>query len=345
MDTIAYLDQHLGEDRGPLVPELGPPTLLPTLRGLTPAEIDALIAMMTPEQRRRLNKALGKSSDQTRLDWSNLLLTDTSAPTLETIQKDLSALQPDWHTDHGDDLHWVQYDNPLFGPHGIDVDLDVKQGMDGDCGFIAALTAIAASDPGFVQSHIHENTNGTYTVTLYQDGKPVDVTVDGQLPTSGSQARPFYAREGSGNWAAVYEKAYAQLKGGYGNIEAAAGGFVGLNDLTGHQTVHVDTGLLPLQMVDYWLKNGQAITLTSSDGRTLFGLAPDKDYVDGGKVVTGHEYSVESVDMSADPPTITLRNPWGPGAKHGDTPIGRITLTETEWRGSFAELSATTARP
>jgi hypothetical protein len=50
------------------------------------------------------------------------------------------------------------------------------------------------------------------------------------------------------------------------------------------------------------------------------------DYVDNNELVTGHEYAVVSVDLSANPPTVKLRNPWGSG---GATPQF-VTVTQDQ---------------
>ena len=49
----------------------------------------------------------------------------------------------------------------------------------GDCWYIASLQAVARSNPRIIEEAITDNGNGTYTVRLYHDGKPVYLTVTG----------------------------------------------------------------------------------------------------------------------------------------------------------------------
>ncbi|WP_277035806.1 C2 family cysteine protease [Actinacidiphila oryziradicis] len=197
-----------------------------------------------------------------------------------------------------------------------------------------------ARDPGFFQQHIRENPNGTYTVTLYRSEGfppqtvPVEVTVDNQLPSDAS-GNPAYAQTPDNvMWVAIYEKAYAQFKGGYGNIDGGWGD-VGLHDLTGQPTDRLNAGDLSLNDINEKIKQGDAITTGSKDDNFLWWSGDE--YVDGGKIVTSHEYSIERVDMNAHPPTITLLNPWG---TNGAAPQ-EITLTEDEWHKYYNEIGIT----
>ncbi|NUP49174.1 MAG: hypothetical protein HOW97_17985 [Catenulispora sp.] len=341
--TIAYLDQNIDKDGGGLAPGLGPLIMLPTLQALSPAELDALVAMMSPEQLQRLNAVLGKSS--VRMEWSNLLLKNVSASSLEVIQKNLGALQPDMLSGDDKKLHWAQVKGPLFGPEGVNLAQDLHQGGVGDCWFLSSIAAIAQRDPQFFPSRIHENPNGSYTVTLYQDGKPVEVTVDGQIPTGPDNKTAAYAGPGSGSWIPIYEKAFAQLNGGYDNIVGGSGS-EGMHDLTGQSTQSVPAHGVTLKQVSDLLAQGRAVTADSRDDKgffTLFGA--DGDYIGDGKVVTAHAYSVEKVDLNAHPPTITLLNPWGVNANHDGQSIGQITLTQPELQNLFSSVGATKVRP
>ena len=54
------------------------------------------------------------------------------------------------------------------GPNANEPHLsDIHQGANGDCSFLASLGALAQNDPNAVKNMIHDNGNGTYTVTFH----------------------------------------------------------------------------------------------------------------------------------------------------------------------------------
>ena len=63
---------------------------------------------------------------------------------------------------------------------------NIKQGDAGDCYFLAALMTVASRAPATVLNMVHDNGNGTYTISFHSkyDGvsNPVTVTVNGDLP-------------------------------------------------------------------------------------------------------------------------------------------------------------------
>ena len=73
------------------------------------------------------------------------------------------------------------------GKPNISGDLtNIKQGDAGDCYFLAALMTVAARSPETILNMVHDNGNGTYTISFHSkyDGvpNPVTVTVNGDLP-------------------------------------------------------------------------------------------------------------------------------------------------------------------
>lgn len=346
IDTIAWMNQTLGDGANMAIPGLGAGLVYAKLSGMTPAEIDAMMAMMTPQERQALNAAIADSNTDSRVKWANMLLADSSESTLAVVEQDMPSVEPDWHTQYQKNgLHWQTQDGvPLFGPNGVDIENDLQQGDDGDCWFLSSAAAIAERDPNFFQSRIHQNANGTYTVTFYNDGKPTQVTVDGRLPVDGNN-NTVYAHPGNTQWIAIYEKAFAQYKGGYGNIDGGWGD-QGLHELTGQATQRIDPSDSSLGQISQMLHDGRAVTTGTRKDSGFLWWGGDGEYIDSGKLVSGHEYSVESVNMNAHPPTITLLNPWGTGATndHGQS-IGKVTLTQSEWQQYCREIGVTTVRP
>ncbi|ADP78158.1 C2 family cysteine protease [Pseudofrankia inefficax] len=188
---------------------------------------------------------------------------------------------------------------------------DVGQGGVDDCYLAAALVGLARQRPALLADGIRENANGTFTVTLYRDGRAFPVTVTRDLPglasadgsgdAGGRPARTgMAAYDVNGRpelWAAVYEKAYARAHGGYDSINGGDPG-VATSDLTGrpHRTLRpgeVSTGELAAR-----LAAGDVVIVSTG------GEAPR---VDSG-LVRRHAYTVLAVDVTGG--RVLLRNPW-----------------------------------
>lgn len=75
--------------------------------------------------------------------------------------------------------------------YAVDIS-DIQQGDYGDCYFMSSMGAIAREHPGFIEKMIHDNGDGTYTVTFYDPicatplgpcvYKKHEITVDGNFP-------------------------------------------------------------------------------------------------------------------------------------------------------------------
>ncbi|TMC09368.1 MAG: hypothetical protein E6J41_10895 [Chloroflexi bacterium] len=263
----------------------------------------------------------------------------------------MPGLQPNGHNSEETPNGWTSTtDKPLFGPDGKPVVSDVNQGNEGDCWFLSGLGAVAMKNPQLIQQNIHQNDNGTYTVTFYQDGKPVQVTVTDSVP--GGNQYGDYAHPGTGDdakWVQIYEKAYAQLQGGYGPIEGGFGD-TAMSAITGQPATREDLNpSLPwehgpsLNDISSKLGSGYAITTGSQDGKD-WPWSSEPHRLDGGWVVPSHEYMVQSVDTNAHPPTITLLNPWGQSGAGPPDPKGNgapetVTLTEDQWHQYFGTVS------
>lgn len=159
-----------------------------------------------------------------------------------------------------DHASYMWLDGPPFdGPPSME---DINQGGVGDCWFLAAMGAELKHNPNFVQQHLRNNGNGTYTVTLYQDGKPVQVTVDGSVPTDNNgNGMPFVHGDpnwgtGGPTWPAIYEKAFAQLHGSYKGIDSGGYGSEEMSLLTGRKSAKLDPSMIPLQAVADQLAHG-----------------------------------------------------------------------------------------
>jgi len=117
---------------------------------------------------------------------------------------------------------------------------DTAQGALGDCFFIASMAAVANANPQAISEAItYDKASGKYTVRFYEEGrggsmKPVYITVDAYLPTSGARNDPAFAGDpGQPLWPAIMEKAYAQWKGGYDVIGEGGVGDTAMAEISG----------------------------------------------------------------------------------------------------------------
>lgn len=344
--ATSYFDKHINDDGGFLWLNWsqGATEVLHDWQSLSPAELSAVLAALSSHQLSELNSALGKDSDSgARTDMANLILSAATPDVLATLEHDVPALEPDSKTSYESNLHYAAASGDLFPSDGVNAESDVVQGDDGDCWFLAALGTLVLHDPGFPARHITQNSNGTYTVTFYQDGKPVDITVDGLLPTRSDGGTAYAQPADNSLWVAIYEKAYAQFKGGYGSIDGGYGD-TGLKDLTGTSAWRKSPGDYSLDQLAGLMKQGQVFTTGTKDDKSLwdklFGGGPKTE--DNFQLVTSHEYMIKSVDTSAHPPTITVVNPWGGGGvEDGHQMPQEVTLTEDQWNDYFSEVSGT----
>ena len=321
------------------------------LTGLTDAETDAVIQGLSDKELKAWNSAITKGdgwiadnglSNDERVALANMLLLRTGSAAVRRLAVDMVSLHPKLGVDDPKNYPGLQYALPsgsLFGPNGVDVENDVAQGDIGDCWFVSAIASIAQADPAFIGQHITSNPNGTYTVLFYKDGKPEPVTVTPDLPLANNGA--WIANAGaeghsaSGSlWLAIYEKAYAQLRGGYKAIPGGEGS-VAYPTLTGRSATQWDPGHHSLADVAAALKSGAVMTAGTADDKVLW-VFGGSELFDHNQLVTLHEYRVTSVNTAAHPPTITLTNPWGRTQQQAPY---QVTLSQDDFRKYFTEIS------
>lgn len=230
----------------------------------------------------------------------------------------------------------------LYGPVPLD---DSQFGMDtvyqrgiGDCWFLSSAGVIGSADPDWIRQHLVENPDGSYDVTLYQDGKPVVVHVSGDIPT-GAVTGP----EGRPSWMTIYEKAAAQEMGGhYSDIESDDPA-KGLAMITGRDT-HSESSP-SLDSVKQGLADGKVYVAGSNHPRTWNPFDHDvKDH----DVVPNHAYMVDQVAMHNGQEMIHLKNPWGPDGgvdadDHKPYP-GDVWLTQDQFNDNFHHVSSVSMR-
>lgn len=210
----------------------------------------------------------------------------------------------------------------------------IEQGGIGDCWLLAGLGSVAQSDPGFIREHLVLNEDGTYTVTFYKDGDPVQITVEAssiQNPATDPNENP--------NFATIYEKAAAEFFGGdYSDIDGDDPQRA-LEAITGN-AAQTERELSFAEIQDR-LDAGPVVATTESGGDWNPFTTHDGD-VDNEQIVANHAYVVtEIVDGR-----VHLINPWGPDgglASDGHGKVGDIWLTEEEYRENFSHISSVPA--
>jgi hypothetical protein len=182
------------------------------LDGLSGPELDAVVAGMSDAELEQWVDELddgsivgsGWSRERRRELWS-MIASRASEDTMRRLARFTDEVQPDFEDVGGDDAA-VDPQSParnatygdlqqvLFLPGddgtGVHPD-DVRQGAIGDCWLVASMAALAQQRPDLVEDMIRLNDNGTYTVTLYDDGRPVQVTVTPDFPLL--NGRPVFA--------------------------------------------------------------------------------------------------------------------------------------------------------
>jgi len=322
---------------------------------LSPDEAEAVLAALSDDDLGHLQDALSKydyvvtlgaadylglPSDK-RIAFANKYFPSLSRDVLRRLSTHVAALEPDFgqlegrdNTDQKD-LHWAWAIDALN--FGNDSPKDLDQGDLGDCWFLAALGSEVQRDPDFLRKHISDNGNGSFTVTLYKDGKPQQVVVDGALPYNSWNATAFSHTPSDGaNYPLIYEKAFAQLNGSYSAIEDGWGD-EGMSALSGRHTTRKDSDDVSLADLDKALHTDhKAVTIGSDSHHSGFlWLHKDEDFPGDHKIVCSHEYVVTDVDPKKG--TITLRNPWG--NSQSDTHPGTITITKDEYDKYFREAA------
>ncbi|MCM3883594.1 C2 family cysteine protease [Frankia sp. R82] len=212
---------------------------------------------------------------------------------------------------------WADRSSEPLVRDGVEPD-DVGQGTVPDCYLAAALVGIAAQDPDQLVRGIRRNPNGTATVTLHpgvnrdRGAGPLSVTVTATLAQwlvrtsdDGPPVRQELAADadnagGRGElWPALYEKAFARLRGGYPAL-----GYGSTTDalatLTGHRATGRDARHLHPDDLAAALGRGEVVLITTRQRTRPAGL------------VAAHAYAVLAVDTGRG--QVLLRNPWDPPA-------------------------------
>lgn len=215
---------------------------------------------------------------------------------------------------------------------------DALQGQVGDCYFISALAAVARSRPELLQRAVQANRDGTYTVTFFErrsasaKPSPVAVTIDGTFANRRGRLEYAAARETRELWPMIFEKAYAQWKGGFDAIEGGMSA-TAIEALTGLSPdfFAVTSDSKPDQLF-------QRLKEATAGGACAVALSKPWDPSEQG-VVADHAYTLLGVEEKNGQRLVSLRNPWGerePG--HDGRDDGIFSMPLDKFMTSFATV-------
>ncbi|KAF3902873.1 Calpain-11 [Arthrobotrys entomopaga] len=240
------------------------------------------------------------------------------------------------------------FDSPSFYKDGVSPG-DIRQGMTGDCWFLAAVATIT-NIPGLLEKICvaQDEEVGVYGFVFYRDGEWISSIVDDQLYLSqeeyhestsvlkyalggkhqesvynetylkGSDALYFASCEDKNEtWLPLLEKAYAKAHGDYSTIN---GGFTGeaVEDLTGGVTAEIWSQDI-LSKDKFWKEE-----LLKVNKEFLFAGAIDSiTDAEYNGIYSGHAYSVLKAKEVDGHRFVLVRNPWG----------------KSEWKGAWSDGS------
>jgi hypothetical protein len=273
----------------------------------------------------------------------NSILSGGLARTLHTLETDLvSGSESESGAKAAPTQNTELYNTS--GPNANEPSLsDIQQGSYGDCYFLSSLGALARNDPNAVKNMIHDNGNGTYTVTFHVQNNGLhnlfgltgnsyttqSVTVSAsEIPNNavsepkGPEGDVTDASNGKRViWPAVVEAAYAKMNDtkifgidlgiqtGYQNIGNGGWPQPVLQNLTGHDAQsYSPTDANELNQLQAQFNAGKLITVCTpgSDGEQS-GYNNGNPY----NLIGAHAYTVTNVYQKNGQTYVTLNNPWG----------------------------------
>jgi hypothetical protein len=201
---------------------------------------------------------------------------------------------------------------------------DVVQGQLADCWVVGALQTMAFQNPDRLRELAVDLGDGTYAIQFTKNGATQYVRVDGDLAANGPYANGInYAHPGaSGNqWAAIFEKAYAEIgTGAWSYSSLNYGWFGGVLSSLGYSVSSFSTSdpNSLYNSISNALNSGKGVTLGTAKSVWNVPLIGDHTYT-----------AVKAWKDSSGTGWVTLRNPWGYDGAGWDsnTNDGYVTLT------------------
>jgi hypothetical protein len=249
---------------------------------------------------------------------------------------------PELPTDDKTKYNYTEIAAELFAKgstDGLDIDPnDVDQNALGDCYFLAAVAAVARTNPEALRKLIKKNSDGTYDVTLYVHDKWFSVN---RKPTVIKNVKPTFPTDADGNpvyagladkelWVMILEKAYAIHLGGYDDLDKGGDPEDAIEVLGGIDAESFDLSDMSEKEII------EKIKAAKNDKLPI--VASSKDFDKGDKktiavvrglnIIGNHAYSVIGVTGT----NVDLDNPWGQGANLD------ISIPVADFKKYFYEL-------
>jgi hypothetical protein len=241
--------------------------------------------------------------------------------------------------------HFGDY-KPVLGELEVDgySPNDVIQGTAGDCYYMASLSAIAQLRPDLLNERVKKNADGTFTFTLFQDvngrREPQELTIDADLPfgrVESMKGKQLYATATDDRelWPALFEKAYAQLKGGYEAIGRGGELEDALATLLGVPVERRNAEGLTEESLVAWVDEKIAgekpiVAATNKEGMTKMNILYD----------ARHALTVLGTELQNGELRIVLRNPYGVGPGGDTEHNGVFSVSPGEFLLNFTHLAA-----
>ncbi len=221
---------------------------------------------------------------------------------------------------------------------------DPVQNMVGDCFFVSSMSAVASVAPEVIEKAITQNTDGSYTVRLYEATAQrswalKQIRVDGDLPLTAA-GTPLYTRGRNVKelWPALLEKAFAQLRGSYEVLDHGGSPQLALSSLTGTPTDWGLTGDLSTKQIFEFFQRATAAHQPAC-ATSCADVKPGEQWDRG--LVADHAYTVLGATVENGKQYISLRNPWGLFEPKGNGPNdGVFKMPIDEFKRRFDRVYA-----
>lgn len=234
-------------------------------------------------------------------------------------------------TDYGDGLYWNGETEVVLYPFGSPMPTDVNQHMIGNCSVLAFFASLAYQYPEFIESIIHANGDGSYTVEMFDPrGNPVEVAVKGTLVHPEEwRENPSWKYGVSGKndvtaWSSIIEKAMMKWESVFALYDSGAN-LGGMNASTA-APLYTGNGA-GFSFVPGKLSARQIETVVRdalAKGMVVTGGFSTENFTDDGWTTTGHTWTAVIGNRAG--ALFALRNPWGSCADADEAKDGILNV-------------------